>query len=96
MENLVIIPEKELKALINNQSKILNLLESLSTQKSQSSSDFKYISEEEAKNLLGKKATWFWQQRTQGKISYSKVGNSIFYKRTEIEKLFDDNLFEKF
>ncbi len=96
MENLVLIPEKELKSLLSNQTKILRLLEDLSTQKSQSTSNFKYITEEEAKNILGKKSTWFWQQRTQGKFSYSKVGNTIFYKRSEIEKIFDDNFHEKF
>ena len=96
MENLVIIPEKELKALLKNQNRMLNLLEDLANRKPNKSGDFKYISEDEAKQMLGKKATWFWQQRTKGRIKFSKVGNSIFYERVEIEKLFEDNSFDTF
>jgi len=96
MENLVIIPAKELKAILDNQNKILKLLENISIDKTQKKYEFNYLKEEDAKKILGKKSTWFWKQRTEGKLSYSKIGNSIFYKRTEIEKLFDDNLLDKF
>jgi len=96
MENLVIIPEKELKAILNNQKKSLSQLESLSKHKPQGSFNFKYIPEDKAKELLGKKTTWFWKQRTEGKISYSKVGNTIFYLLSDIEKLLDDNFNETF
>lgn len=96
MDNLVIIPEKELKTIRENQNMILKKLEGISLQKEDSSLNFRYIPEEKAKTLLGKKATWFWQQRTQGKLAYSKVGNSIFYLLEDITKMLDDNLIEKF
>lgn len=96
MDNLVLIPEKELNTILDNQKKILKKLENISINKDQSSFNFKYIPEEKAKIVLGKKATWFWQQRTQGKLAYSKVGNTIFYLLEDINKMLDDNLIEKF
>ena len=96
MEYLTIIPEKELQAIKSSQEKILKLLETLHSQKSDPAAGFKYISEEKAKELLGKKTTWFWQQRTKGLLSFSKVGNSIFYLQSDITELLDKNFYEKF
>lgn len=45
------------------------------------------ISEEEAKKKLGRETTWFWYMRKKGKLSYTKIGATVFYYEKEIEKL---------
>ena len=44
-----------------------------------------YISEQQAKIMLGRKTTWFWQMRVKGRIGFSKIGNKIFYAKKDIE-----------
>ncbi len=96
MENLILIPEKTLNELLSNQEEILRLLQKANIKPANSSLSHKYISEMEAKNILNKGTTWFWQQRTQGKLAYSKVGNKIYYKKSDIDKLFENNSYETF
>lgn len=55
-----------------------------------------YISEKEAQQLLGKKTTWFWSMRTKGHISYTKVGNKVFYNKKDLEKYLTENKKEAF
>jgi hypothetical protein len=50
-----------------------------------------YITEAQAKELLKKKATWFWQMRKSGQLQYSKIGKAIYYSKTDIMKLFEKN-----
>ena len=50
-----------------------------------------YIEEKEAKHLLGRKTTWFWNLRNTGRIPYTKVGNKVFYKLNDIVNLLDTN-----
>ena len=54
-----------------------------------------YIPESEAKKLLDKKTTWFWQMRTNGKLPFSKVGNKVFYQKSDIVKLLENNKSEE-
>jgi len=51
----------------------------------------KYVSETEAKKLLGKGTTWFWEQRTKGTLKHSKVGATNYYKIEDLEKFIEDN-----
>ena len=46
-----------------------------------------YISEPEARKLLNRKVTWFWQMRKEGKLTAKKIGGTSYYKITEIEEL---------
>ncbi|MBT3802350.1 MAG: hypothetical protein HOD63_07990 [Bacteroidetes bacterium] len=39
--------------------------------------------------MLGKGTTWFWQKRRDGELNFRKVGNKIYYKLSDIEKLFE-------
>ncbi|GAA0890628.1 hypothetical protein GCM10009122_03060 [Fulvivirga kasyanovii] len=50
-----------------------------------------YISEKEAQQLLGRKTTWFWSMRSKGYLSYTKVGNKVFYNRKDLEKYLTDH-----
>lgn len=53
-----------------------------------------YIPEEEAMHRFGRKRTWFWRIRSEGKVKYSKVGNRIFYHEDSLIKLLDQHTFK--
>jgi hypothetical protein len=42
-----------------------------------------YISEREAKKLLTRGTTWFWEQRKKGLPSY-KMGAEVYYKKSDL------------
>ncbi len=48
-----------------------------------------YISEKEAKSLLSKGTTWFWNKRKTGDLRGRKAGNKWYYKKQEIIKFID-------
>lgn len=50
-----------------------------------------FISEKEARKLLGRKTTWFYEQRRSGRLPYSKVGSKVFYKREDLVALLNNN-----
>jgi hypothetical protein len=89
-DEFIIVPKHQLEEILKNQSEIIRKLNHISN--SEKKVTPKYISETEAKEILKKKTTWFWQQRTNGVLPYSKVGNQIFYKLEDIEKLFEDSI----
>ncbi len=49
-----------------------------------------FISEKEARKLLGRKTTWFYEQRRSGRLPYSKVGSKVFYRTKDIYALISD------
>ncbi len=49
----------------------------------------KFIPESTAGEMLGRKTTWFWKMRTDGKLKYRKIGNKVYYALADIEKLFN-------
>ena len=50
-----------------------------------------WISEEEAKKLLGRETTWFWQKRKVGELRYTKAGNKIFYEMDDLKLFLERN-----
>lgn len=48
-----------------------------------------YISEKEAKNLLSKGTTWFWNKRRTGELKGNKAGNQWYYNKKEILNLIE-------
>ena len=50
-----------------------------------------YIEEKEAKQLLGRKTTWFWNLRTSNQLPFYKVGNKVYYKLSDIQNLLTIN-----
>ena len=96
MDSFVIIPKDILEKIISNQDKLLNRINQLFKQKISPADAFEYITEADAQKLLNKRATWFWKQRTEGKIAFTKVGNTIYYRKEDINKLFKDNFNETF
>ena len=43
-----------------------------------------YITEKEAKVILSKGTTWFWNKRQSGELTGRKAGNNWYYKRSDI------------
>ncbi|WP_224994495.1 helix-turn-helix domain-containing protein [Cesiribacter sp. SM1] len=50
-----------------------------------------YVPEHEARQALGKGGTWFWEQRKSGALPYTKVGGKVYYRRSDLAKLFDQS-----
>jgi hypothetical protein len=42
-----------------------------------------YISEREAKKLLTRGTTWFWEQRKKG-LPFFKLGAEVYYKKSDL------------
>ncbi len=89
-EGYFLVPKLWLKNIEECQKKILNFLETEGNS-SAIPSIGDYIPETEAKKLLGRKTTWFWQMRTNGKIPFAKVGNKVFYQKNDIIKLLENS-----
>lgn len=50
-----------------------------------------FIPEKEARKILGRKTTWFYEQRRSGRLPYSKVGSKVFYRTKDIYALISDS-----
>jgi hypothetical protein len=75
-----IVPKEFLETLSENQNKILALL----NKEPNSNAIGNYISESEAKKLLNRATTWFWTQRKEGKLLFTKVGRENYYKLEDL------------
>ncbi len=82
--NLVLVPVQML-------DEIKQLIFDLKSQKSPSNNNSEvlgeFISEKDARNLLDRKTTWFYEQRRSGRLPYSKVGSKVYYKREDLFNL---------
>src|SRR6185437_7597466 len=88
VQNLVILPEEIVTELLENQKQILSAL----SQKSIPPSGLEgYITDKEAQILLGKKSTSLYNLRTNCELSFSKVGNKVYYLKADIIKLLEKN-----
>lgn len=87
MENFgssfVIIPAKILTEILEELKEIKNI----SLIGKQDDELGQYVTEEQAKKLLGRKTTWFWNLRKSRKLSFRKIGSKTYYHRTDIEAL---------
>ncbi len=85
-QKFCLVSDEILDEIKNTQLKILSLFE---TTLKDDLSD--YITESQAKDLLKKKTTWFWQMRKRGQLKFSKIGKAIYYSKSDIIKLFEKN-----
>jgi hypothetical protein len=85
---LILVPQNFLEGMAETQKQILEHLKKI---KPSDENVGDYISEVQAKKLLKKKTTWFWNKRTCGELPFTKVGNTIYYSKADIQKLFDKN-----
>ena len=49
-----------------------------------------YVSELEAKKLLLRGTTWFWERRRAGELPYTKLGGQVFYLMKDLVKYLED------
>ena len=82
--SLFLVSEEFLENLNAKQDKIIEMLEG----KIQTGING-YITEKEAKQMLNKKATWFWQMRKSGSLSFKKVGQTNYYSLHAINSLLE-------
>lgn len=85
-QNLTIVSEDFLEQINEKQDKILNLL-----QDGIPLTQNDFITESQAKGILQKKSTWFWQMRKNGLLPFRKIGKSIYYSKTEINLLLENS-----
>lgn len=86
----VLVPTATLQQLTQDVKDIKQALASQATVTSA------YLSEAEAAAFLGKKRGWLWEQRTKGRLRFTKVGRNTFYKRADLEALLEDGIVEPF
>lgn len=87
-EVLLLIPKNFLEKISDQQKQILDILNLHQPTSDQLGG---FISESEAKKLLGKKSTWFWNMRTSGQLAFTKVGNTVYYAKADIVELLNKN-----
>ena len=49
-----------------------------------------YISEFEAKKLLQRGTTWFWERRKAGELHHTKLGGQVYYLKSDLVKYLED------
>lgn len=89
-QTFFIVPSEAIITLLDRQERILQLLNEVIGNTAKDAIGA-YISEAEAKKLLGKKTTWFWKMRNTGQLPYAKAGNKVFYVKEDIVKLLNNN-----
>lgn len=53
-----------------------------------------WITEKEAQDVLGKKATSLWSHRKNGELVYTKIGKKTYYSRESVMALLNANKVE--
>ena len=87
IEGLVIVSSELLISIEKSQNEIITLLKSKLNLGTES---MDYVDEKRAIELIGRKATWFWQMRKSGALNYTKVGAKVYYSISEIKKLIEN------
>jgi hypothetical protein len=90
MESYLLVPKAWLETLMENQKRILSLLEGNGVCEKGNTLNG-YVTETEAKKYLDRKTTWFWQMRSSGRLPFAKVGSKIFYHQDDIAKLLKES-----
>lgn len=83
----VIVPYDKLDELLH---KVETLNESIASMKMDKGVLGDYISEKEAREILSKATTWFWNKRQSGELTGRKAGNKWYYKRNDILKFIEN------
>lgn len=70
--------------------RILKQLKDIDDKLEQPKSVNDYVSELEAKKLLLRGTTWFWERRRSGELPYTKLGGQVFYLMKDLVKYLED------
>lgn len=91
----LLVPRKWLENISQAQDRILSILtggDVKATIIKKTKADLgDYISEIDARELLGRKSGWFWKLRQTGQLPYLKSGRAVYYKRADIIHLLDQD-----
>jgi len=71
-------------------SRILKKLKDIEDKLNKPKSIDDYVSELEAKQLLGRGTTWFWERRRSGELPYTRLGVQVYYLRKDLVKYLED------
>lgn len=82
-----IVPYEKMDELFE---KVERLNEAISMVKTDKGVLGDYITEQEAKQLLSKATTWFWNKRQSEELVGRKAGNKWYYKRSDILKFIEN------
>jgi hypothetical protein len=82
LTRLVIVPYEKLDDLMQKVNKIS---EAIVQAKPERNVLGDYISEKQAKELLSKGTTWFWNKRKSGELTGRKAGNQWYYRKSDIQ-----------
>jgi len=86
-EEYFLVPKRWLKSIADAQGEILHALRLGNTKTTENLGD--YLSESEAKKVIGKKTTWFWKMRTSGRLPFSKIGGTNYYLKQDLLNILD-------
>lgn len=64
-------------------NQILKKLEDIDDKFERQTSVSDYISEQDAKKLLARGTTWFWERRKMG-LPFFKLGAEVYYKKNDL------------
>lgn len=78
----VIVPYQKMDEILEKVNRISEAL--LQGHQEVSGTIGEFISEQEAKALLSKGTTWFWNKRKAGDLKGRKAGNQWYYKKSDI------------
>jgi len=71
-------------------SRILKKLKDIEDKLNKPKSIDDYVSELEAKQLLGRGTTWFWERRRLGELPYTTLGKQVYYLRKDLVKYLEN------
>jgi hypothetical protein len=87
LEKFAFIPYQKLDELFQLVRKIEEKIDGSSSNSKNSLGE--YINESEAKQMLQKGTTWFWNKRKSGELKGKKAGNNWYYQRKDIIKFIE-------
>ena len=78
--------------MVNNPQlqRILKKLKEIEDKLNRPKSIDDYVSDLEAKKLLGRGTTWFWERRRAGELPYTKLGGQVYYLKSDMIKYLED------
>lgn len=90
--SMVLLPAEDYEYLVELTKNIHNILSEKQNNKPEVLNE--YISEKDAMKEFDRKTTWFWNQRQNGKLSFNKVGSRVYYKKSDLYNLLNNNRYD--
>jgi hypothetical protein len=87
LSRLVIVPYEKMDEILKN---LQRLNEAVGHSKPEKNALGEYMPEKQAKELLLKQTTWFWNKRRSGELTGRKAGNQWYYKTSDIQKFIEN------